>query len=236
MSNDSQALAKAFGGGDNLPTAFSPKALMQSTAAIPKSSDKPYLIFKDGEWTFGVDAAEIEDGAIWAVNPHSFMFGLIEWLDSEPGGEILVPAGTAYSVNDLVLKHDPEDPDHRIAPQIAVNLFCTNGTDKGLQVHFKTSTRGGVDALNGLAMAIAKQGQQDNENIVALVKLSSSHYMHKKYKRKTYVPVIELIEFVGFDYMDSDKIEEEKPKKEKTTTAKKESAKPPTSSRRRRPK
>lgn len=200
MSNDNEnALTEAFGGAKNLPTAFSPQALMQSTAAIPKTTDKPYLVFKDGEWTFGQDAAECDPDAVWAVNPHSFHFGLIEWLDSVAGGEILVPAGTPYRADELVCQLDTSNPDHRIVPQIAVDLYCCNGDDEGLQVCFKTSTRGGVDALNKLAQAIAKQGVEDPDRIVAIVSLGESSYMHKKYKRKTYVPILDLVRFDDFE-------------------------------------
>ena len=138
MSDDENAIVEAFGG--NLPTEFDPTALMQSTANLPASTDKPYLTFKDGEWTYGAEANECDPSSLWAVNPVSFKFGYIEWLDSKAGGELLVPMGQPYSQSDLVLQFDPENTDHRIAPQIAVELMCLSGDDEGLEVLYKTST------------------------------------------------------------------------------------------------
>jgi len=197
MTNE---LQKAFGG--SMPTTFDPASLMQSTAKLPVSSDKPYLSFKDGEWTYGSEMAEVESKSLWAVNPNSFHFGLVEWCDGTVGAEILVPAGTNYSIKDLELEFDPNDPkvkEHSVGPHIAVDLYCTTGDDEDVQVQFKTSTRGGVDALNKLAQKISKQAIDDPDNVVALITLESSSYMHKKYRRKTYAPILNIKSFDNFE-------------------------------------
>jgi len=38
---------------------------------------------KTGHWVFGADQTEVEDDAVWAVNPFSFVHGFIAWGDGE---------------------------------------------------------------------------------------------------------------------------------------------------------
>lgn len=192
MNDENKAIMAAFGGGDNMPTAFSPQALIQSSAKIPKTSDKPFLTFSDGDWTYGASQDEVDLTALWAVNPRSFMFGLMEWCDGKPGGEVCVPMGTPYNADDVTFKHDPEHPKWNLAPQIGAIFVCLTGADKGLTVLYKTSTRGGVDALNGLAEKIGKQTMSDTpENYVPVVMLEFSTYQHKKYGKK-WVPILNV--------------------------------------------
>lgn len=187
MSND---LIKAFGG--SLPQEFNPSTLLEAAARLPQTGDKPYMMFRDGEWSFGVDHAEVdEEKDVWAINPNSYQFGLIEWCEGQAGGEILVPAGMDYSVADVPRKYEDE-PEARISPQVAVDMMCVGGSYVGQQVNFKTSTRGGTSALNNLANDIARQYKQDEDNIVPIIKLESDSYVHKKYNRKTYVPILAL--------------------------------------------
>ena len=42
---------------------------------------------KTGHWVFGADQTEVEDDAVWAVNPFSFVHGFIAWGDGEVLGE-----------------------------------------------------------------------------------------------------------------------------------------------------
>ena len=187
MSND---IVSAFGG--SLPETFNPNALLNAAARLPQTGDKPYLVFRDGEWTFGVEQAEIDpENDVWAINPNSFMFGLIEWCESTAGGEILVPAGQDYSPADVPRKFE-DDPESRVVPQVACDLYCVSGNYPGQQVNYKTSTRGGTSVLNKMAKMIAAQYAVDQQNIVPIVTLDSDSYIHKKYNRKTYVPIMAL--------------------------------------------
>jgi hypothetical protein len=182
-------LIKAFGG--SLPQGFDPATLLEAAARLPQTGDKPYMMFRDGEWSFGVDHAEVDEDDLWAINPNSYQFGLIEWCEGQAGGEILVPAGMEYSVAEVPRKFQDE-PEARISPQVAVDMMCVAGNYRGQQVNYKTSTRGGTSVLNNLANDIARQYKNDDESIVPVVKLESDSYIHKKFNRKTYVPVLSL--------------------------------------------
>lgn len=203
--SDKNEISKIFGG--EVPAIFDPNALMQSSNALPQSSDKPFLTFKDGEWTFGAEHAEIEKGGLWAVNPNSFKFGFVEWFEGEAGGEYLVGVGQPYSVDDLKLEFDSEHPDHQIAPAIGVEFLCIGGADENVEVYFKTSTKGGVDAVNKLALQIAKNSIANPEKPIAVISFDSSSYMHKKYKRKTYTPVLNIDGFTDWEFSDYKKSE-----------------------------
>lgn len=176
-------------GGGN---AFNPQALAKSRQMMPNSSDKPFLTFKDGEWSFGADYAEVEAGSLWAINPSTFQFGLIEWLDSKPGAQILLPMGEQFSEADLVLQFDTNDKDHQVAQQCACEMQCLTGADKGVQLLYKPSTKGGVTAITKIVDEVIRQSGTNPDFIVPIVLLESSHYMHKKYRKKTYVPVLNI--------------------------------------------
>ncbi len=190
--NDSKEIAAAFGGGDNLPTAFSPQALMASAAKLPKTSENPFLSFKDGEWTFGASQDECEAGALWAIDPTSFGNGLMEWCDGKPGGEVYVPMGAPFDADDVSFKHDPKHPKWALPHQVGCVLVCLNGTEKGLKVLYKTSTKGGVDCLAGMATKIGQAAQGESpDNYVPVVTLEFSTYRHKTYGKK-WVPVLKV--------------------------------------------
>ncbi len=173
---------------------FDPVALKRSADAFDANGANDYLSFRDGRWEHGADRIELSGSSRWAVNPHSFKFGLMEWYNGEAGAELMVPAGVAYATGDLERRYcNPDDPtQHRISPQISVDVKCVGGENEGLQLTYKTSTKGGVDALNKLAQDIAGQGVRDADHIVAVVTLSTEHYTHRKHKRKTYVPVFNI--------------------------------------------
>jgi len=45
---------------------------------------------KRGDWVFGADQTEVDEGTLWAVNPFSFVHGYIAWGDGEVLGEKMV--------------------------------------------------------------------------------------------------------------------------------------------------
>lgn len=197
MSND--VVVGGFGGAMVTPESFNPGALAMSAGKVASGGGKAYLIFKDGVWTYGADREEADPEGLWAVNPLSFQFGYMEWADNEPGSEVMVPAGQHYSIDDLDLKFDPNKvKDHRVAPQASCELKCISGDDIDVEAVFKSSTNGGVNAISKLAQAIAAHAATSPDDPVPVVALDSDDYMHKKYGRKTYVPVMDVEKFIGW--------------------------------------
>lgn len=166
----------------------------------------PFLrLLKDGGWVYGAENIEVEEGSIWAVNPLSLAHGFVSWSDNKKGaneilGEVMVPA-TSPLPNRMQLQDTGQDWKQQLAFQIA----CTSGEDKGQQTLYKTTAVGGMNAVKALIAEIMKQLDKDPNKPVPLIELSADSYVHKTYG-KTYVP-----EFVikGWAPLDGDQFAEE---------------------------
>jgi hypothetical protein len=119
------------------------------TATIAGRSGLPMLQFKregDGTWLHGQRRTVVEDGSRWAVNPTTFRRGYICFSDAKKViGERLLPVSQPMP--------DPSElPDKGFQwnQQWAVNLKCLDGADAGLEVIYKPTTVGGIQAIVGL--------------------------------------------------------------------------------------
>lgn len=162
-----------------------------------KKSGKPYLrMLKDGEWVYGQEDIGVETGSLWAANPFSIEHGWTAWKRGEgvdnsggPLGEVMVPMNQVCPAKTTL--HDVgADWEY----QMAIELKCLNGTDKGEEVSYKASSVGASKAMDALVKAIMSQLETDEELPIPIVSLDSSTYNHKKYG-KTYEPVITIVEW-----------------------------------------
>jgi hypothetical protein len=119
------------------------------TATIAGRSGLPMLQFKregDGTWLHGQRRTVVEDGSRWAVNPTTFRRGYICFSDANKVvGERLLPVSQPMP--------DPSElPDKGFpwSQQWAVNLKCLDGADAGLEVIYKPTTVGGIQAIVAL--------------------------------------------------------------------------------------
>ena len=154
---------------------------------------------KTGHWNFGADQTEIEEGSKWAVNPFSFVHGFIAWgADKTPAHGTLL--GEVMTSITLPLPEHGETPDHCDGwkVQIGCSVKCVSGEDKGLNAQVSFTSIGGKKAMTALGLAIAAQVEKDPTKPVPIVLLKSEFYMHKQYK-KTFVPVIEIVDWVAMD-------------------------------------
>lgn len=184
-----------FGGGGAVadPSALKAGLTKYKQEAPPVIDGQTLLrLLTDGDWVFGAENADVEEGSIWAINPFSITHGLCSWTDHPKGksnelvGEVMVPfTESAPSEADM---RDTGWPWKR---QVAIDLLCITGDDKGTQVHYKTTSIGGLRAIDGFINALLKQLGENEAECIGLVILSSDHYEHKKYGR-TYVPIIEI--------------------------------------------
>ena len=76
--------------------------------------------------------------------------------------------------------------------QWAVNMKCLNGADAGVEVIFKMSTVGGIQAIAGLLDAVRDRlnGGQHDGKVVPIVLLEKDSYQHGQYG-KTWTPVLD---------------------------------------------
>jgi hypothetical protein len=161
---------------------------------------------KDGIWIYGADDTEVEEDSLWAVNPYSFAEGFIAWNDSEVVGEEMAPMVGAPPIR---LSELPQVPGNGWQKQVAVQMACVSGADKGTQVLFKTSSKGGRKALSALIAAVTEQISEDPEKIVPMIELTNSSYKHKKYG-KIFTPEMPVKKWVSMT-TDAFSITEDKP-------------------------
>jgi hypothetical protein len=160
---------------------------------------------KTGHWVFGTEQTEIDDDALWAVNPFSFVHGYIAWGD----GEVL--AEKMGSVSQPLPELDAAPPGAKKGweTQVGFSMKCINGQDEGMEVRYTTTSVGGKKAVQALAVAIATQVEKDQDKPVPVVQLGKEHYTHKSYGR-IFTPVFAVKEWMSMDGQ-ADAAEEEAP-------------------------
>ncbi len=174
------------------------KAGIQNVASsIVSRGGDPFLrLGRDGVWVFGQENIEVQEGSLWAVNPLSIQHGWVAWTDyddnrkNEIVDEIMVPAS-----DPLPLKTDLRDVGWKWAQQVSFQLRCLNGDDAGEQVMYKTTSVGGMNAIDGLLKAFRAQLERDIAHPVPVVALEVSHYTHNKWG-KTYVPELRVVKWI----------------------------------------
>ena len=159
---------------------------------------------KRGDWVFGADQTEVDEGTLWAVNPFSFVHGYIAWGDGEVLGEKMV--SVSHPLPEM--ESAPAGAKRGWETQVGMSLKCISGPDNGLEVRYSVTSVGGKRAVQGLAVAIAQQVENDQSKPEHVVTLKRDHYTHKSYG-KIYTPVFEVQEWMS---MDGGKAEGEEPK------------------------
>jgi len=154
-------------------------------------------LLRDGTWVFGADNTEPEESSLWAVNPYSFVHGYISWVDNKPAGEVMVPV-----TDRLPSRADLPETGGDWSEQMAVQLQCISGEDKGTQVIYKATSKGGKRSIGKLAAAIASQAQQGDE-VVPVCELGVDHYQHKQYGR-IYTPEFAVKRWVTMEGVGSE--------------------------------
>ena len=149
---------------------------------------------KTGHWVFGADQTEIDDDALWAVNPFSFVHGYIAWGD----GEVLAEKMGSVSQPLPELEAAPPGAKKGWETQVGFSMKCLSGQDEGMEVRYTTTSVGGKKAVQALAVAIATQVEKDQDKPVPVVTLGKEHYTHKSYGR-IYTPVFAVKEWASMD-------------------------------------
>jgi hypothetical protein len=179
---------------DNLP-AVNPQVLGKALSTATQrmaldSGDVPFLrLIKSGEWVYSADDVDVQDGSLWAVNPSSFMEGYVAWGE----GELVDERMSLMTGVPIVASELPAVPEAKRGweKQIGFQLYCLNGEDKGTQVIYKTSSKGGVKATRALINEVVNQINADPASIVPHIALLMDSYKHKTYG-KIYYPVFEI--------------------------------------------
>jgi hypothetical protein len=149
---------------------------------------------KFGHWVFGADQTEAESGSRWAVNPFSFVHGLVAWGDGEVLGEAMAPLTEPLPE----VGPAPDGAKFGWQQQVGFSLKCISGEDEGLDARFASISIGGKRAVQTLGLAIATQVEKDSTKPVPVITLDKDHYVHKSYG-KVYVPVLTIVDWLPMD-------------------------------------
>jgi hypothetical protein len=173
------------------------KGIAESRNTTPAGSGgKPFLrLLKDGNWVYGQENVEVQEGSHWAVNPMTLSHGWVCWFNPPEGsgqknemrGDVMVP-----------MTHDkPEQPAPKggapFVSQLGCEMRCMSGEDSGVEVLYKTNSDGGLKAMDGLRLAIQLHLAEPRGLAFPcpVLDLKMTHYPHPNYGR-TYKPIFEI--------------------------------------------
>jgi hypothetical protein len=214
---------------------------------------------KTGDYTYGAEKEELDDGWEGAVNMNSAKQGHICWKDSEVVGEDMTRILDGNPTPKSQLEdHGPYDDDddgwqQQISFEVAV--LEGGGDAEGEKLLLKNSSKSGLRAFGNLLAAYGKaiqKGQNigdDGEDLLPIVKFEATEFTPKgaKKKEKAYAPKFTIVGWISeaeldekyggendaSNYEDDDSSEAEAEVKEEVVEKKAEEA-PATGGRRRR--
>lgn len=203
----------------NLPANIANMAvgLAQSVQTVSTGSGDFMKMNRSGEFVYGREDIEVEEGSIWAVNPAGFQHGHVAWGDKTHGtegkhlGEHMGPA------------HEPIYPESDLGAvegewhqAIGIQLACTDGEDVGQQCLFKSNSVGGRKGYGALLEEVVEKIKEGTGEVVPLVRLNSTHYKHDKYG-KIFTPDFIIVGWTTMDATaapEEEKAEEPEPEPE----------------------
>ena len=218
--------------GADLPASVAAMAGLANSVAVvgAAAGGEQFLkMTKFGEFVFGMEDLEVEEGSTWAINPTQFQHGWICWgtkqhgTDGECLGEVMAPAAGPLPEESSL----PSKPGNW-TKQISISLRCMDGEDEGIQAVFKTNSLGGRKAYAAIVGEVVAKIQDEDVACVPVVTMEADSYTHKKYG-KIFTPEFKIVEWITLDGLaaDADPEEEEDEEEEapKKRTRKKAASK-----------
>ena len=171
------------------------------TSAIRRSG-LPMLVFKaregNGTWSHGQRRTVVEEGARWAVNPTTFQRGYVCFSGADkkpPIGERL--ASVSLPMPDLSGLPDLGFP---WTPEWAVCLKCIDGADAGLEVIFKATTDGGVQAVVGLLDEVrSRLNSKTHGGLVSPIVVPNKYDYNSTQFGKIWAPLLDVVAWMSMD-------------------------------------
>lgn len=173
------------------------KQSLKAAANAAKSSlgGMPYLrMGKDGEWVYGAESTEVEEGSLWAINPFSMKMGWIAWGVGPQEGTVLGEQ-LASVAEPQIQRGNLPDVGAEWTACCAFELVCVTGEDKGTAVLYKTNSVGGRRVFADILQLVSAEMDSDEGKCVPIVELNCDSYPHKKYG-KIYTPVFDIKKWV----------------------------------------
>jgi len=183
---------------------------------------------KAGIWTYGADETEVEPGSRWAINPSTMASGFAAWDNSEKVGEEMEPLMS----DSPIIRSQLPDVGAAWNPQTAMEMKCVTGEDKGTQVLYSTTSKGGTKAFKLMVAAITAKIEEGGSKIIPIVELETDSYKHKKYG-KIFTPELKIVDWMGLDALPEGKAKEADPEPEQEEVQEPEKEEPAPRQRRR---
>lgn len=156
-----------------------------------------YMKFnKGGRFVHGTDEEEFTEDQRFAVDLSKLARGFICWKDGAVAGEAMAKVMGEQAINSADLPdYGPFEGGDGWKPQIKMELTDIASNDV---YEFKSSSRGGVSAIDKLGKEFAAQVRSGSKDIVPVVTLRSGSYKHKNKSIGTiYTPHFDVVEWVG---------------------------------------
>lgn len=179
------------------------KAKQRLETSAPGGGDDFLRLTKAQTWEYGADDTEAQEGAKWALNPQSFQMGFIAWGDSSD----VLGESMGSIAEDPIIRSELPEVGASWAEQVGVQMRCVTGEDKGQQVLYKTTSKGGRDEFNRILAAVLDRLENNEKNVVPIIKLETSSYKHKKYG-KIVTPVLNIVDWKPIE---ADSVDEDEP-------------------------
>lgn len=171
--------------------------IAKSRSSTPLPGGKPLLrLQKHGEWVKGQGDDPVQEGASLICNTLSLMHGWSCWSAYEGAqknellGEVM-----ALMTDDKPLKPEPING-FPFKEQRVVEMKILDGEDKGEEVMYKTSSLGGLRAMDELCKAVIEQLEKDPLRFCPVVQLGVDSYPNKKHGGITFVPVLNIVRWL----------------------------------------
>ena len=185
MSNTKQNLPA------NITSLLTNLAVAQKATPAPSDGSVSYLkMEKGGRWVYGADENVVSPDSSFIIDPSTYESGYVCWDDGELVGEEMAKAGERQVVVGELANHGA-----KWDAQVGFTLKGVEGPDEGAVLSYKTSSRGGKQAISELLGKIIGKGAAGSVDICPIVELDSESYKHKKYG-KIYTPVLGVVEWV----------------------------------------
>jgi hypothetical protein len=175
---------------DQLPADFGDslmKGIEQTRSTIGTAGGKPFLrLSRAGDYIYGPQNVDVQDGSRWAVNLASLEHGWVCWGDGELLGQIMVDVRLPQPAR------PPAVEGYGFEPQFGMNLACISGDDKGLEVIYKNNSLGYKKAFDQLLADIRGRYPVDQQFYWPVLVLETSSYPHKKYGQ-IFEPIFKIV-------------------------------------------
>jgi hypothetical protein len=179
-------------------------------------SSLTYMRFSKGEFTYGADNDVIDDDVEFVPDMSTLSRGYVCWVKASVAGEVMSPIASGKRITEADLPdYGPYEDGDGWREQTSIEF---RRVPDGARFMFKTSSRGGTQALQKLSSEFAARMKVSKEFSLPIITMTPDSYKHERYG-KIHVPKFTVVGWTATAANDSDEIVaeivDEKPAKAK---------------------